>query len=75
MDEDKRPIARRGRMNNERQTRYRARQPSDARRQTNAESQPIRRQQETTKRNWCEIKNLPQLYIFLLSRHVLTGFS
>ena len=43
MDDDESPIAKRRRMHNERQARYRARQPSEARRQTNAEFQRIRR--------------------------------
>ena len=43
LDEDESPIVRRRRMNNERQSRYRARQLSEARRHTNAESQHIRR--------------------------------
>ena len=43
MDDDESPIAKRRRMHNERQARYRARQPSEARRQANAESQRIRR--------------------------------
>ena len=47
MDEDESPIARRRRMNNELQARYRARQSSEAQRQANAESQRIRRPQET----------------------------
>ena len=38
-------------MNNERHARYRAKQPSEARLQTNAESQRIRRQQETTEQS------------------------
>ena len=41
MDEDKSPIARRWRMNNEHQARYHARKPSEACPQANAESQRI----------------------------------
>ena len=51
MDEDESPIARRRRMNNELQARCRARQPSEARRQANAESQRIRRQEETVEQS------------------------
>ena len=38
-------------MTNELPARYRARQPSETRRQANAESQRIRRQQETTEQS------------------------
>ena len=51
MDEDESPIARSRLMNNEHQARYRTRQPSEARRQANAESQRIRRQQDTTEQS------------------------
>ena len=43
MDEDENRIARRRRLKNEHQARYRARKPSEARRQVNAESQRISR--------------------------------
>ena len=51
MDEVESPFVRRLRMNNERQARYRTRQPSEARRQAKTESQCIRLQQETTKQS------------------------
>ena len=51
IDEDESPIARRRQMNNELQARCRARQPSEARRQANAESQRIRYQQETAEQS------------------------
>ena len=43
MNEDESPIARRQQINNERQVKYRSRQPSETRRQANADYYRIRR--------------------------------
>ena len=69
-------------MNNELQARYRARQPSEARRQANTESQRIRSQQETAEQSETRRQRDAashrllrecqcQVNIFLLSRQVL----
>ena len=60
IDEDESSIGRKRRMTNELPARYRARQPSETRRLANAESQCIRRQQETTEQSEARQQSLAE---------------